>query len=219
VSLAAGWLRDPVAVAFVVAGGFCLCRCVSVAVSRRLADRVGYGAHALMCGSMVVMVWYAPPLLAWQMALFAIAGGWFAVQATGIRLASLRLSPAGAAAGLPAGAAADRVAGDATCASRGRGGRLRCAHHAAVMALMVWMLRGMTSGAGGMRGMLMPSQTLAGPAVVGGLYCAAVGFALVSTAGVAVWRRRHGRNRGTVLDDLAHGLMTAGMAAMLFAMA
>jgi hypothetical protein len=43
VLLAAGWLRDPATVAFVVAGGFCLWRCVSVAASRRPADRVGYG--------------------------------------------------------------------------------------------------------------------------------------------------------------------------------
>jgi hypothetical protein len=85
---------------------------------------------------------------------------------------------------------------------------------------MVWMLRGMTGGSGGMPGMVMQSRTGAGPAVVGGLYCAAVGVALVGAAGVAVLRRRdHGGIRGTVRDDFAHGVMTAGMAVMLFAMA
>jgi hypothetical protein len=87
------------------------------------------------------------------------------------------------------------------------------------MALMVWMLRGMTGGSGGMPEMAMPSRTAAGPFVAGGLYCAAAGAVLVGGVAVAVLRRRIGRNRGTVRDDLAHGLMTAAMAVMLFAMA
>jgi hypothetical protein len=164
---------------------------------------------------MVAMVWFAPPLVAWQMALFALAGGWFAVQATGVRFASLRLAPADGRTGLPdvTNAAGD---GAMTCAS-GRGGRARCAHHAIVMALMVWMLRSAGTGMDRMAGMVMSSRVGAVPAV-GGSYCIAVGVVLVAAAAVSIARRR-GAQRATVRDDLAHGLMTAGMAAMLFAMA
>jgi hypothetical protein len=215
VLLVVGWLRDPATLAFVVAGGFCLWRCASVAVSRRLADRVGYGAHALMCGSMVAMVWFATPLVAWQMAVFALAGGWFAVQATGVRFGSLRLTQSGGGAGLPG--RPDAAVNGAIACEGSRGGRARCAHHAVVMALMVWMLRSAGTGTVRMAGMVMPSRAGAVP-LAGGGYCVAVAVLLVGAAAVSIARGRDAQ-QATVRDDVAHGLMTAGMAAMLFAMA
>jgi hypothetical protein len=65
--------------------------------------------------------------------------------------------------------------------------------------------------------MVMPSRAGVVPAA-GASYCIAVGLVLVATAAVSM-ARRHGGQRATVRDDLAHGLMTVGMAAMLFAMA
>jgi hypothetical protein len=85
------------------------------------------------------------------------------------------------------------------------------------MALMVWMLRSAGTGTARMAGMVMSSRAGAVPAVGGG-YCIAVGVVLVAAAAVGIARRR-GAQRATVRDDAVHGLMAAGMAAMLFAMA
>jgi hypothetical protein len=64
--------------------------------------------------------------------------------------------------------------------------------------------------------MVMPSRAGAVPAVGGG-YCIAVGVVLIAAAASSI-AQRGGAQRATVRDDLAHGLMTAGMAVMLFAM-
>ena len=184
-----------------------LCR---VARSRALVDWVGYGAHALMCASMVAMVWVVPLLGAWQMALFAVVGSFFAVQATGVPRSGLTMSAAGRAV--------TATRDFTTAAHFGWGGRLRCVHHALVMAAMVWMLRAMTPGVGRTApGMVMGSRSTTGPATVAGTYCAGVALLMLTSVGVAAVRRRG--LPGHVRDDLAHGLMGAGMAAMLFAMA
>ncbi len=128
-------IRVAVTVAFLAAGLFCLRRCVSLVRSSAVADRVGYGAHALMSGSMLAMVWSQPRMVGWQMAVFAAACGWFVVQATGVSMASLRLAPIGPAAARP------------TMHGGHGGGRARCLHHAIVMAAMVWMFAAMPRSA------------------------------------------------------------------------
>jgi hypothetical protein len=85
------------------------------------------------------------------------------------------------------------------------------------MALMVWMLRSAGTGTVRMAGMVMPSRAGAVP-LAGGGYCVAVAVLLVGAAAVSIARGRDAQ-QATVRDDVAHGLMTAGMAAMLFAMA
>lgn len=209
-------LRLAVTVVFLATGVFCLRRCVSLARSPRVADRVGYGAHALMSGSMVAMVWSAPRLVGWQMALFAVACGWFVVQALGLPVGSLRLASA------PAGVAPIAAVGHGGHSS---GGRARCLHHAVVMAAMVWMFAAMSPGSMSMPGMTPMAMRARHPgastlliATTGGVYCLAAAVLLLLLCVVAGVRRRRGADK-SVRDDVAHALMTAGMGAMLFAVA
>lgn len=197
-------LRTVVTVAFLAAGAWCLWRCIDLARSQRLGDRIGYGAHTLMSASMIAMVWSPPWLAGWQMAVFAVACGWFVIQAVGIPVTALRLSPDVA-----------RQVSD----HGGAGGRLRCLHHAVLMALMVWMFDALSTGSMAMPGMTMP----AAPgdrthvlAAAGGVYAVAVA-ALLAVAVLAA-PRPAGRRRSTG-DDVVHAAMTAGMAVMLLAMA
>ncbi len=206
-TLLAGGPRIPLTAVFVLATGFCVWRCVSSTRRSPLADRTSYGLHALMCASMAVMVWSPPPLAVWQMALFLVAAGWFAVRATGVTLASLRVRPTGAAG-------SQRPATGSCSAHEGRSGRTRCLHHAIVMALMAWMI-GATSTWAGMAGMAM-SRAATGPALVGGAYCLASGVLLVAVGGRGA--ASGGFVRPGVRDDVVHGVMTAGMAVMLLAM-
>jgi hypothetical protein len=140
------------------------------------------------------------------MALFAVAGGWFAVQATEVRLDPVSAEPVRPAAGCFMSTHA------------GWGGRLRCGHHAVLMALMVWMLAAMAPRSDGMAGMAMRSPTITGGRLIAGVYCAAVA-ALLTVAGFAAAHRAVPARPATSRDDLVHALMAAGMAAMLLAMA
>ncbi len=208
-AIVADGVRTPLCIVFVMVTGFCAWRC---AASTRSAgvERASYALHGLMCASMAAMVWFPPPLAVWQVTLFALACGWFAVRATGVTLASLRMAPPGATRTAPA-----------TSGHEGRGGRhLRCLHHAAVMTLMAWMVGATAPGTVGMPGMPMPRRA-PGPAVAGGVYCAAAAVLLVAAAGWGGARRRVADPCAwrAVRDDAVHGLMTAGMAAMLFTMA
>ena len=202
-------LRIAVTVAFLGVGVFCLHRCAGIARSPSLADRVGYGAHALMSGSMVAMVWSPPRIIGWQMATFAVACGWFLVQATGVSVTSLRLTSVGAP-----------VAARTVHGGHGRGGRARCLHHAVVMAAMVWMFATMTPAATTPTAMSMPgmprsrSTGLIGVGSAG--YCLLTAALLFVVYALTVVR---GRSAGNVAarDDLVHAVMTAGTGAMLFA--
>jgi hypothetical protein len=198
-------VRVAVTVAFLATGGFCLWRCVELARSRRLGDRIGYGAHALMSGSMVAMVWSPPRLVGWQMAIFALGCGWFVVQALGVPVASLR----------PLTGSAYPVA---PMAHAGRGGRIRCLHHAALMAVMVWMFHALSAGSMAMPGMKTSGATgLTLVLATTGTVYAVVAAVLLAVAALAAPRRpRPGTSTG---DDAVHTVMTFGMAAMLLTMA
>jgi hypothetical protein len=184
-------LRIGVTLALLLAGAYCLWGGAGLGRARSRADRLGYGLHAVMCASMLAMVWSPPNLAGWQMAVFGVACGWFVVRALGVSAGSLRL----------AGAATAPIArGD-------NGDRLRCLHHAVLMAVMVWMVTAMSGSA-----MVMSGSWLAG---LGATYAAAVA-ALLLIAVIATRRpsRHHGR-----ADDAVHAIMTAGMAAMLLVLA
>ena len=197
-------LRVAVTVGFLVSGAWCLWRCVDLARSRRLADGIGYAAHVLMAVSMVAMVWSPPWLAGSQMAVFAVACGWFVVQAVGIPVAALRLHPESAPTVV-------------TGMHSGPGGRLRCAHHAVLMAVMVWMFHTLTAGSMAMPGMSAPAPGRTPVfAAVGGVYAVIVAGLLAVTALAAPRRTRSGLSSG---DDAVHAVMTGGMAVMLLVMA
>ncbi len=202
-----GEVRIVLTIAFAVTGAFCLWRCVDFWRSRRLSDRIGYGAHVLMAVSMVAMVWAPPPLVGWQMAIFALATGWFVVQAVGVSGLTLR-----------------SAAAPVQVAEHGHHDRPRCLHHAALMALMVWMFQAMSPSAmagmnaGGRDGMTMSHGAGSTPvvAMTGGVYATVAAALLGIAALVALRRRGDGRS---AREDAAHAVMTAGMAGMLFVMA
>jgi hypothetical protein len=185
--------RVAVTLGFLVTCVFCVWRCVELAGTRRLSDRIGYGAHAVMAVSMVAMVWSPPVLADWQMAIFGLAAGFFAVQALGISSTSLRLATAGAPT-------------THECA----GARIRCMHHAVLMAVMVWMFHAASSGS-----MSMPGMKHSMLALAGAVY-AIIAAALLAVAALAARPPRAGTPAS---DDAAHTVMTIGMAVMLMAMA
>ena len=198
-------LRTVVTLGFVVTGVWCLVRCVDLARSRRLGDRIGYGAHALMSGSMIAMVWSPPWLAGWQMAVFAVGCAWFVIEAVGVPVTSLRLAP-------------DAAASAVVALHRGLGGRLRCVHHAVSMAIMVWMFHALSSGTMAVPGMTMPASRSLTPvlATTGGVY-AVTAAALLAVATLAAPRPT--RWRMSAGDDAVHAAMTGGMAVMLLAIA
>jgi hypothetical protein len=194
-----------VTLGFLITGGFCLWRCVELARSRRLGDRIGYGAHALMSGSMVAMVWSPPVLVGWQMAIFALAAGWFVVQAVGVPVASLRLSSGST---IPV----------APTAHAGRGGRIRCLHHAVLMAVMVWMFHAVSAGSTSMPGMKTSDAPGLTPALATTRAVHAIAAAaLLAVGALAAPRRR--QSAKSMGDHAVHTVMTIGMAAMVVAMA
>ena len=190
---------------FLVTGGFCMWWCVELGRSRRLGDRIGYGAHALMSGSMVAMVWSPPVLVGWQMAVFALAAGWFVVQAVGVPAASLRLSTGSTTPVAPT-------------AYAGRGGRVRYLHHAVLMAVMVWMFHAVSAGSTSMPGMKTSDAPGLTPALATtrAVYAIAAAALLAAAALAAPRRRQCVRSMG---DHAVHTVMTIGMAAMVMAVA
>ncbi|HEY7175994.1 MAG TPA: DUF5134 domain-containing protein [Micromonosporaceae bacterium] len=192
-------LRSLLTIAFVLAGGYCTAQCVTA-----LRTRVGGGvpivagnvAHVGMSAAMIGMVWWAPSwhVVTWEMAVFAVAGGWFAV-----RVVALRQHASGCVA--------------RTAAERGPvHSKLACAHHAAAMGAMVWML-GVMVAPPGMAGMpshggVTPAARVVTAAVLG------IYFAIAA----ALWFVA-GRRRGRVPGASAHALMSAAMGTVALTLA
>jgi hypothetical protein len=199
---------------FAGAGWYCVQRCAGpIGRMTRPADRANDGFHTIMNAAMIAMVWTAPRIPGWQMAVFGVACAWFVVQATGVPLAL----------------ASVRVDGGSEPRSIGceHGGRMRCLHHATVMAAMVWMIAAMspmTTGSSSMAGMAMPT-TASSPylARVAAGYCLATAMLLVA-AGARARRRivsahgghdHAGQGHGSLADDVCHAAMTGGMGTMI----
>ena len=198
-------LRIALTLGFVLVGGFCLWRCADLSRSRSWGDRIGYGAHTLMCASMLAMAWLPPVLVGWQIAVFALACGWFVIRALGLPATSVRLST-------------EPVTPVALMAHADLGGRLRCLHHAVLMAVMVWMFRVLSGGSMAMPGMPRSSGA-AGPTrvlAIGGTVYAVLVAGLLTVAALAASRRAAG---GTKRDDAMQAVMTAATAGMLVVMA
>jgi hypothetical protein len=192
-------LRSLLTIAFVLAGGSCTAQCVAA-----LRTRVGGGrpivaanvAHVGMSAAMIGMVWWVPAwhVVTWEMAVFAIAGGWFAV-----RVVALREHATGC----------DRR----TATERGPvHSKLACAHHAAAMGAMVWMLGVMVAhpAMAGMpsHGGVTPVSRAVTAAVLG------VYFAIAAALWFVV-----GRRRGRVPGASAHALMSAAMGTVALTLA
>lgn len=194
---------------FAGAGWYCAHRCFG---SRRRhiggIDRINYGAHLLMNLSMLAMVWTVPRLVAWQMPLFAIICGWFAMQATGVPLTAAAWSVQPHAAGMHV-----RPSGRYDWTDR-----LRYIHHAAGMAAMVWMLDRMTDMSTTMPGMVTARRDSTALIAAGaGAYCL---VAVVLLAAVAArGRPRPTGGHGSLADDVCHALMTIGTAVMILMVA
>jgi hypothetical protein len=73
--------RIALTVAFALIGAVCGWRAIRGAACRTRNDRIDAATHLSMSASMVAMVWFRPWLPDWQMAVFAVAGGWFVVRA------------------------------------------------------------------------------------------------------------------------------------------
>ncbi|HEU0240987.1 MAG TPA: DUF5134 domain-containing protein [Micromonosporaceae bacterium] len=184
-------LRWLLTAAFALAGSYCTAQCLAMLRTRtegRAATVLANVAHVAMSLAMIGAVWWAPSwrVVTWEMAIFAVAGGWFAVRVIALR---------------------QRATGCVRHTPTSRGGvysKLACAHHAAAMAAMVWMLTAMVARPG-MAG--MPTHASATPtsraltaAVLGGYFAVAA----------ACWLVGGTRRRG-VPGATAHGLMSAAM--------
>lgn len=166
-------LRAALTVAFVASGGYCLLRCVGTGTQRGARLRVNDAVHVVMAVEMIVMVWApaVPDPAGIRLAVFALAAGWFLVQATGVPLGRSALVPA---------------APGPACAAHPRPGRLLCAHHALLLGVMVWMLVADRTDAP-MAGMVMHRHALASVTGAIGGYCL---IAAVVWAAVTWWPGR-----------------------------
>jgi hypothetical protein len=184
-------LRWTLTVAFALAGGYCAAQCATWLRVRRTGNAAAVAAnmaHSAMSVAMIAMVWWAPSwrVITWEMAGFAVAGGWFAVRTVALGQRAIgcgvRTSPDGGAIH----------------------SKLACAHYAAAMAAMVWMLAAML-GRGGMASMprhvgSTPASRAVTAAVLGGYFVVASALWLVV-----------GRRRERVAGSTAHALMSAAM--------
>ena len=201
-------LRTILTAVFAATGVYCLDRCAGP--RRRSVTGVGranYAAHVAMAVSMIAMLWMPLRLAAWQMLVFSVGCAWFLVQATGVGVLTT---------------AAYAMGRDWTShVGPGRLGaaRLRCLHHAAVMAGMAWMVDAMARMGGGLPAMAGMNVSARGAgrgtaAVVGGYYLVA-----------AVLLAADGARRGVVpghagrVDDGCHASMTLGMGVLVLMMA
>jgi hypothetical protein len=184
-------LRWMLTVAFALAGGYCAAQCATwlrVQCNGNAAAIAANMAHSAMSVAMIAMVWWAPSwrVVTWEMAGFAVAGGWFAVRTVAL---------------------GQHAAGCGARTSAGRGAihsKLACAHYAAAMAAMVWMLAVMLTHPG-MAGMpthvgSTPASRAVTAAVLGGYFVIASALWLVV-----------GRRRERVAASTAHALMSAAM--------
>jgi hypothetical protein len=218
-------LRLVLTAVFGSVGWYCVRRCAGPAGSADWLSRVNYAAHLAMSTAMIAMVWASARWAPWQMALFGVACGWFLIQATGLplsRASAWRPAKAGTARSV------DRL-------HRGPAHRLRCLHHALVMAGTVWMLAvvsPMPAGLAPMAGGTMSGGAMSGGTMSGGFSgvtsrlagvagaCCVAGALLLAVAGRRASRGRSdpvAGGHGAVANDLYHALMTAGMGVMLLA--
>src|SRR5262245_3421037 len=128
-------LRWLLTAAFALAGAYCTAQCMAAVRARsqgRVPTVLANLAHVAMSSAMIGAVWWATSwrVVTWEMAIFAVAGGWFAVRVVALRQHATGCDPH-------------------TLASRGSvHSKLACAHHAAAMAAMVWMLTVMVARPG-----------------------------------------------------------------------
>jgi hypothetical protein len=190
-------LRWALTIAFVLAGGYCTAQCVSVLRARGRLDTstlVANVAHLAMSAVMVGMVWWAPSwrVVTWEIAVFALAAGWFAVRVVAMaHPVATRSQPR-----LPHGPAHSK---------------LGCAYQATAMAAMVWMLTAMAVRPG-MAGMSHGGSAPATRAVTATLL--AVYFAIAA----AVWLASAGRRR-RMPGSSAQALMSAAMGTAIVTLA
>ena len=191
-------LRWALTVAFVLAGGYCTAQCVGVLRARGRLDTstlLANVAHLAMSAVMVGMVWWAPSwrVVTWEIALFALAAGWFAVRVVAMAqpVAATRAQPR------PAHGPAHS--------------KLGCAYQATAMAAMVWMLTAM-AGRPGMVGM---SHGRGAPATRA---MAATLLAVYFAVAAAVWLASAGRRR-RMPGSSAQALMSAAMGTAIVTLA
>ena len=140
--MALPWLiRAIVTAAFSASGAVHVWRCVAGS-SRRPGNGVELAndlIHLLMSIEMVTMAWRAPLGATWdlQLTLFAVASGWFLVQA----IAPL---PVGSQTYGAADVPGLRCRALARPSRRTAGGRAACLQHAILAAAMTWMIAGMS---------------------------------------------------------------------------
>jgi hypothetical protein len=187
-SLVLRWLLT---IAFVLAGVYCTVQCVTVLRGHGRLDAstlLGNFAHLAMSTVMVGMVWWAPPwrVATWEIALFAVAGGWFAIRVVAMtqHAAVARADPA-----LPHGPAHSK---------------LGCAYQATAMAAMVWMLTVMASRPG------MPGMSAHGTTAPATRALTAAMLAVYFAIATAVWLAS-ARRRRRMPGSSAQALMSAAM--------
>ncbi len=244
-------VRAALTVAFSASGAVHLWRCLAGPARRpgNGIEVVNDLIHLLMSVEMVAMAWRAPLRDRWgvQLTVFAVATGWFLVQA---------IAP------LPVGSVVFGAAGtsDLRCrawsarhSSRALGARAACLQHAIIAAVMVWMIAVMPAAdgiaavpsagsetvrtAGHMAGMAMSSASVAVDGAARpypGAWLS--GYLLLSASSWLVVAFRAGRRRraaasrrgrpawatglvavGAVSGAISYAVMAAGMGAILVA--
>lgn len=168
--------RVALTVAFSASGAVHLWRCLAGSPRRpgNGVDRFNDLIHLLMSVEMIAMAWRAPLHDRWslQLTVFAVATGWFLVQA----IAPLPVRP-GMCGAVDISDLRHRAA-PARQSRRGLGARAACLQHAIIAAAMTWMIADMSAADG------IAAMPAAGPAPVGTAEHMA-GMAM-STASVAV---------------------------------
>jgi hypothetical protein len=177
--------------AFVLAGVYCTAQCIGVLRAQGRADAatlLGNVAHLAMSTVMAGMVWWAPPwrVATWEIALFAVAGGWYAVRVVAMTQRAAVAPPHPA---LPHGPAHSR---------------LGCAYQATAMAAMVWMLTVMAARPG------MPGMSTHGGSAPATRALIAMSLAVYFVIAAAIWLASARRRRRTP-GSSAQALMSAAM--------
>jgi hypothetical protein len=192
-------LRWLLTVAFVLAGVYCTVQCIGVLRAERRGDAatlVGNLAHLAMSTVMAGMVWWAPSwrVATWEIALFAVAGGWFAVRVVAM---TQRASVSHAHSALPHGPAHSR---------------LGCAYQATAMATMVWMLTVMAARPG------MPGMSPHGAGAPSTRAFVVTALAVYFGIAAAVWIAS-ARRRRRMPGSSAQALMSAAMGTAVVSLA
>jgi hypothetical protein len=223
------WLvRAAATIAFSASGAVHLLRCLAGSPRRpgNGVDLVNDLVHLLMTVEMVAMAWGAPLRDRWsvQLTVFAVATGWFLLQA----IAPLPVGSATGAAGAPGLRCRSARAG---WPRRAPGVRAACLQHAIIAAVMTWMIAAMSAAhgiaamsnagpatartAGHMAGMAMSTASVA----VGGAaprYTGAWlgGYLLLSASSWLVVAYRAGRRRRAAAPRCGRPAWTTSLVAV-----